>query len=244
MATVVLPLCAPAQSWGRQSEHERRDTAPYPTKSGVIGMACAAVGIARTDTAQIGAVAAARMTVRVNAPGRIATEFQTIQDVPTLEGTKPRTAMTYREYLADACFTVFLEFDDDHTAEQVTAGLRDPYWPLSYGRKRWPIDAAFTPALRRTTGPDIDSVIAAWDRCELHPGEDTWTIVEETTAPLTTVGVEQYPDQPIDYGPDRRRTWRRTLTRVIDAATPVTKTPLTTIDYTTGLVEVRTERST
>lgn len=49
MATLLLRLAAPLQSWGADSKFETRKTNREPTKSGVIGLLAAALGLRRDD---------------------------------------------------------------------------------------------------------------------------------------------------------------------------------------------------
>lgn len=51
MATLLLRLAAPLQSWGADSKFETRKTNREPTKSGVIGLLAAALGLRRDDAA-------------------------------------------------------------------------------------------------------------------------------------------------------------------------------------------------
>lgn len=46
-AHLALLLDGPMQSWGLSSRFQRRTTGLYPTKSGVIGLICAAMGLAK-----------------------------------------------------------------------------------------------------------------------------------------------------------------------------------------------------
>lgn len=50
MATLLLRLAAPLQSWGADSKFEIRKTNREPTKSGVIGLLAAALGLAGMTT--------------------------------------------------------------------------------------------------------------------------------------------------------------------------------------------------
>lgn len=54
MNTAHLPLWfdAPLQSWGFASRFQRRTTGLFPTKSGVLGIVCAAMGLAKGSTAE------------------------------------------------------------------------------------------------------------------------------------------------------------------------------------------------
>ena len=47
---LALMLDAPLQSWGFESRFQRRTTGLHPTKSGVIGLICAAMGLAKGST--------------------------------------------------------------------------------------------------------------------------------------------------------------------------------------------------
>ena len=49
MATLLLRLAAPLQSWGMDSKFETRKTNREPTKSGVVGLLAAALGIRRDE---------------------------------------------------------------------------------------------------------------------------------------------------------------------------------------------------
>ena len=51
--TLFLRLEGPLQSWGdQQSKFVIRRSGEAPTKSGVIGMLCAALGVSRVEAAQ------------------------------------------------------------------------------------------------------------------------------------------------------------------------------------------------
>ena len=53
MATLLLRLAAPLQSWGMDSKFETRKTNREPTKSGIIGLLSAALGLRRDETEKI-----------------------------------------------------------------------------------------------------------------------------------------------------------------------------------------------
>ena len=46
-AYLALLLDGPLQSWGFASRFQRRTTGLHPTKSGVLGLICAAMGLAK-----------------------------------------------------------------------------------------------------------------------------------------------------------------------------------------------------
>ena len=57
---------APMQSWGTKSQFASRDTAMEPTKSGVVGLLAAALGVPREEDDDIQRLARMRMGVRVD----------------------------------------------------------------------------------------------------------------------------------------------------------------------------------
>jgi CRISPR system Cascade subunit CasD len=134
MNVLLLRLSAPMQSWGVQSRFTVRDTGREPSKSGVVGLLCAALGRARADP--VDDLAALRMGVRVDQEGSVAYDFQTAMDIFKAGGggTKP-TETSRRYYLADARFLVGLEGNDLDLLSTLHDALRDPQWPLYLGRK-------------------------------------------------------------------------------------------------------------
>lgn len=139
MATLLLRLQGPMQAWGVQSRFGVRDTAREPSKSGVIGLLCAALGRQRSEP--LDDLAALRMCVRVDREGRILMDFHTAQNVLRASG-KPGTKtgikdteISRRYYLADATFLVGLESDNLALLTELHASLRHPQWMLFLGRK-------------------------------------------------------------------------------------------------------------
>lgn len=120
------------QSWGTRSRFDHRETWPYPTKSGVIGLLAAALGRDRAE--DISDLAALRMGVRVDRPGTLMVDYQTAQGVLTAELQGLGNVQSWRYYLADAAFLVGLE-GERALLERAHAALRNPRWPLFLGRK-------------------------------------------------------------------------------------------------------------
>lgn len=60
---LTLYLDGPMQSWGYQSRFNRRTTLAHPTRSGVIGMLAAALGIDRADRQGLAALAPLQMEI-------------------------------------------------------------------------------------------------------------------------------------------------------------------------------------
>ncbi|MPY38326.1 type I-E CRISPR-associated protein Cas5/CasD [Streptomyces adustus] len=140
MPTLLMCFDAPMQSWGVRSQFNSRDTATEPTKSGVVGLLAAALGIPQDADEDIRHLATLRMGVRVDREGVVENDFHTVQNVPNTEGKNHRTAVTKRFYMADALFLVALESDDTPLLDRLRNALDRPHWPLYFGRK------AFVPA--------------------------------------------------------------------------------------------------
>lgn len=139
MATLLLRLCGPLQSWGVESRFHYRDTASEPTKSGVLGLLCAAIGIDRDDWSRLEPMTRWSMGVRILRPGVVRTDFQTAQLHPG--NPKTETTISRKAYLADADFLVGFESDDLQGLQLAHEALGNPHWVLSLGRK------AFAPSL-------------------------------------------------------------------------------------------------
>jgi CRISPR system Cascade subunit CasD len=135
MATLLLRLQGPLQSWGTTSRFDERDTQLEPSKSGVLGLVCAALGRDRREPVED--LAALRMGVRVDHEGVPMRDYQTATGVLIATGKADmrRTVVSPRYYLSDAAFLVGLEGRDESLLASIHAALRAPHWPLALGRK-------------------------------------------------------------------------------------------------------------
>ena len=135
MDCLVMRLCGPMQSWGTQSRFRRRDTEREPTKSGVIGILAAALGMDRSEP--LDRFTSLEMAVRVDREGTYKQEFQTVLDVVTAKGEVAKDPqLSYRSYLSDADFTVALEGQAELIASLHDA-LLNARRPLALGRKSY-----------------------------------------------------------------------------------------------------------
>ena len=138
MPTLLLRLAGAMQSWGITSRFDQRDTGKEPSKSGVTGLLAAALGIDRENWADLEPLTRLSMGVRHDRPGIPKRDYQTAQQIISADHSKiHETAVTTRDYLADAVFLVGLEGADRSLMEQIQAALRDPVWPLALGRKSY-----------------------------------------------------------------------------------------------------------
>ncbi|MBF0554454.1 MAG: type I-E CRISPR-associated protein Cas5/CasD [Nitrospirae bacterium] len=166
--TLLLRLEGPMQSWGYRSRFDYRDTALEPTRSGVIGLICAAMGIARGE--DIKKFDEIKMGVRVDKEGRPERDYHTALDVIKADGSGKDTVVSYRDYLADTIFTVGLQSEDLDILNSIEAYLRKPIWPLFLGRKsfcltEYPLSAS-RPAIVQATLEDALKCASFSLRCK------------------------------------------------------------------------------
>ena len=144
MATLLLRLVGPMQSWGVTSRFDERDTGKEPSKSGVLGLLAAALGIDRSNWSDLEPLTRLTMGVRHDRPGLPKDDYQTAacaaSDRIIKASGSPSTdggVVSHRNYLADAAFLVGLEGSDPVLLEKAQGALRDPVWPLGLGRKSY-----------------------------------------------------------------------------------------------------------
>lgn len=138
MPTLLLRLIGPMQSWGTTSRFDQRDTGNEPSKSGVIGLLAAALGIDRENWIDLEPLTKLPMGVRHDRPGISKRDYQTAQNIISADGKKRHpTAVTTRDYLADAAFLIGFESADQDLLTRIHTALKNPVWPLSLGRKSY-----------------------------------------------------------------------------------------------------------
>lgn len=147
--TLLLRLEGPLQSWGERARWSVRDTAPAPTKSGVVGLVACALGWNQDE--QIKHLSEnLKMGVRIDKAGSRLTDYHTIgggYDTPQLltaagkpkkSSGSPHTEISLRDYLVDASFLVALRITDDSNTDLITQmanALQNPVWTIFLGRK-------------------------------------------------------------------------------------------------------------
>ncbi len=140
MPTLLLRCVAPLQAWDTQSNFGVRTTGREPSKSGIIGLLCAALGRPRTEP--VADLAALKMGVRVDQEGRILRDWHTAGKGGYLKASgsieQKNLITSTRYYLSDAMFLVGLQSEDTALLSRLHAALRTPRWMLFLGRKSCP----------------------------------------------------------------------------------------------------------
>lgn len=167
MATyLVFRLYGPMASWGEIAVGESRHSASYPSRSALLGLVGAALGVRRADdVAQAALAASYRFGVKLHAQGLPLRDYHTVQVGPQLrkltyrtrrqELTLPTreqlgTLLSSREYRCDSFVTVAVEAVSEapHARlEDLADALRRPVFPLYLGRKSCPLGAPLAPCV-------------------------------------------------------------------------------------------------
>jgi CRISPR system Cascade subunit CasD len=227
---LALLLDGPLQSWGYASRFQRRTTGMHPTKSGVIGLLAAALGVDKHSPGEadsIAALARLHMTAitipKPNTARFVRTtdvlEMRRLEDYHTVQGTRhandkpaakpdPKdTVETYRQFLLDSRFGIILSalsawsLPDGRGLAAVAAALRDPVWGIWFGRKSCiPAEPVYR------GGPFSDEAEALRALVGDAPREQ-FTRVEEASD--FAGGTDTLNDQPITFATPNTHAPRR-----------------------------------
>lgn len=161
---LLMWLESPLQSWGFDSKFSRRESLNFPTKSGILGLLCSALGAGGEQRELLERMAPLTNTVLSFVRAHIDSNQNCIKNdrslmlrdfhmvgsdyddqnpwenllIPkTSDGLKPigsGTKMTYRYYIQNGYFAVIVETPSD-IAENYAFALQNPVWDLYLGRK-------------------------------------------------------------------------------------------------------------
>lgn len=220
-ATLLIPLVGPLQAWGLDARFDLRQTAAEPSKSGVLGLCCAALGRDRSEA--IDDLAALSFGVRVDREGRLTRDFHTAKGVIGASGTDLRTVVSNRWYLAQAVFLAGLE-GSRPLLEAIHAALHRPHWPLVLGRNSCP------PTVPPSSGAIVELTLqdALLQAPSLVEGLTHYRLVLEDPQ-----GSQSRPDQPLAPFASRRFGMRRIRSLTVEVpAAPLTSQSLTEFSAT------------
>ena len=198
MATLLLRLAAPLQSWGTDSKFEIRNTSREPSKSGVIGILAAALGRKRDDS--IDDLQQLRFGVRVDQEGDLVHDFHMVRK------DKKTSYLTHRYYLSDAVFLVGLECENRDLLDTLSAALKHPVYPLFLGRRSCPPSQPLVLGIREEdllVSLEKEPWLAAeWRQTSLKRKGEWLRIMMD--ADLNGVGSKVH-DLPISFNPKNRQ---------------------------------------
>lgn len=139
MMIMTLPLVGYMQSWCTEGKWKERPTRPFPSKSAVVGMFAAALGLQRGDPHIAEISAKLHIAMRADRKGTVNTDYHTIT-VPLLlnaDGGKRvggNTLEAKKGYLFDAAFLAAITGPDE-LLEDIFEALNKPAYQLYLGRK-------------------------------------------------------------------------------------------------------------
>lgn len=174
---LLFTLAAPLASFGAVAVGGRRPTWDRPSKSQVIGLVAAALGIERSNEADQQRLAAGLgFAVRVDDPGRLASDYHTAQaakDVEIRRRVKKhgpirtraielacddlKTILSQREFRTGSFYTICLWlFDHSECAslDEIADALRQPVFAPFAGRKAHPLMLPMDPRLIEADRPE------------------------------------------------------------------------------------------
>lgn len=151
---LVFRLFGPLASWGETAVGQVRPSAVRPTRSALLGLLAAALGIVRTDDEGHDALSAGvRLAVRIDAPGTAMVDYHTTnwrrpkreviltrRDELRAPRDQLSTVQSQRHHRCDAVSTVAVAVRPPGrwSLAELLAALERPVFPLFLGRKACP----------------------------------------------------------------------------------------------------------
>jgi CRISPR system Cascade subunit CasD len=169
MEYLVFQLYGPLASWGLPATGETRRSAIHPTRSALIGLLAAALGVRRGDEERLALLRdSVRLAVKQLSPGVLVQDYHTAQ-VPSQEKNVKRltrrdelhapnsslnTILSTREYRCDGYWkvAVYTQGASPWDLQTLCSALRCPHFPLYIGRKSCPLGAPLAPQIIESEG--------------------------------------------------------------------------------------------
>lgn len=155
---LIIKLQGAMQAWGGHTYEDYRPSLIFPTRSGIVGLLGACLGVEREDINALKALDNSfQLTVRANKRKIVQrgssedkpplsmqkiTDFHTVQHARKVDGKpRPEAIVSRREYLCDAEFTLALAFIEDAVfgLERVKNAIKKPVYTPFLGRRSCPI---------------------------------------------------------------------------------------------------------
>lgn len=231
MNWLLFTLAAPLVSFGRAGPLETRGSAPLPTRSALLGLLGAALGLRRDDFAGQQALAdAVRFACRVEQPGRLLRDYHTVQtpsqsllkkaphatrrDELAFPSSELNTVLSTREYHEDFRATVGMHCADAALLQHCAHALAEPKFVLYVGRKACVLSWPLAPHLIEAA--HWETALGQFDERRTQESERWRSAVRGTSlawpmkrAQRVTYAVEH----ALADGVEDRALWRETVVR-------------------------------
>ncbi len=140
---LVLRLKGPLQAWGTHSYEDYRPSNLFPTRSGIVGLLAACLGIERSERDRLASLGesihlAVRADRETEVTPTVLADFHTVMEARKVDGkVNPNPVVSRREYLCDASFTVVLGLGEGTawSIEVLKAALLKPVYTPYLGRR-------------------------------------------------------------------------------------------------------------
>ena len=159
---LIFRLYGPLAAWGDIAVGEYRPSFSHPSKSAIIGLLAAALGIRRDEEERHKCLTeSCSFAVRVDAMGILLRDYHTTQVPSTRKGVTHytrrselavddlNTILSSRDYRCDAAYTVAISVIGGmpHTVQELAAALQKPAFTLYLGRKSCPLALPLQPRI-------------------------------------------------------------------------------------------------
>lgn len=169
MHYVVFQLYGPLASWGVPATGEIRRSATHPTRSALVGLLAAALGIRRDQEGELESLRdSVTLAIKQLTPGVMIQDYHTAQvpahdrkawrltrqDELSVAKDKLNTILSTREYRCNGYWKVAVSIRDGSrwSLEALAEALRRPHFPLYLGRKACPPAAPLAPQVVEASG--------------------------------------------------------------------------------------------
>jgi len=223
MEHLIFQLYGPMAAWGEIAVGERRASSVQPSKSAIIGLLGAALGIRRNEDERHRQLANTYgMGVRVDARGELLRDYHTAQTPPGSAGRKfysrrdelsvlqLNTILSQRDYRVDARYTISLWVRTEnppYSLHELEDALRSPRFVLYLGRKSCPPALPFQPQVISADTLQEAFSLAVFPRDGL-PDLPEGELVEFTWEEHSSPGLEASMVYPRRDGVLSRRRWQ------------------------------------
>lgn len=158
---LVFQIYGVLVSWGEQAVGGERPSSDHPSRSALLGLLAAGMGIARENEEKHAELSRqCRFGIKLYSPGQVLRDFHTTQVPPTIKKTKHLhtrrdelrtdnlgTILSSREYRQDALSVIalWLEGEGEYNLDDIQSGLTQPHFHLYLGRKSCPLSIPVNP---------------------------------------------------------------------------------------------------
>lgn len=218
---LLFRLYGPLAAWGDIAVGEYRPSFAHPSKSAIIGLLAAALGIRRDEEERQKALAeSCAIAVRVDSMGVLLRDYHTTQVPSAKKGVVHytrrselatddlNTILSSRDYRCDAAYTVAITVTDGstYTVQQLAAALTKPIFTLYLGRKSCPLSLPLQPQVvsAATLRDALETVPSAEELSGIVQKGDTTVFWEDDKAS----GLERQQSITRRDEPRSRKRWQ------------------------------------